>query len=283
MRQTISYVRGAGTVSVLLALAALMFLPDYFAGFVALVYMAIVLSGCDLFFETYPSKRGRYIVAFAMIAALVGFSVGFAWVKAPLPLLAVDNNIDYAPGTFLGGIPWLNEYDDIRVVVTNPTDHDYSDVDLTIKPNLPVASVSQISGSPCSFSDPTNTNLWLADKPLPAGRVTGMPMVVIATDVGERVRCDKIPRHASIEIILAAASPRTPVPGSTFDNGLVLQIGLSDGTSHWFRRQEDPVTDQYWKPRTAASWVRIWGGYTVLQRRRYVSTRLDLSNGPSLP
>jgi hypothetical protein len=283
MRRIVAYLRGAGIVSLLLAFAALMFLPDYFMGFVVLVYMAIALWGCDLFFEIYSSEGGRVLVAIAVLIILAGFTFGFVWVKAPIGFRVMDNSVDYPSGTVLGTtppIPWLNEYDDLDVSIVNPTDHDYTDIDLTFKPDLPVAAISQVNGAPCSFSDPTGTTISLTDVPFPTGEVTGIPMVALATDVGERVRCERVLRQGGVEIIMAVASVEMRKPGSTLKNGYVLKMALENGTNHWFRRQDNPLDDSFWKPRVATSWVDVWGSYVVLQRRRYVSKKLDTMKIP---
>lgn len=139
-----SYIRSASIVSLLLTIAAMMCLPDYFWAFVILVYAAIVIWCFDLLFdERIQAQRQfvRVIIVCCATGIAVWFTLDFVLAEVPLTLSTRNINSTHQAGTSLGGISWSPKYSDLRIVLDNPTDYDFSDVDLILKPDGPVVAM----------------------------------------------------------------------------------------------------------------------------------------------
>lgn len=103
--------------------------------------------------RTPPVSRQDWIpraLATTLLSSVVG--LGLCWVAGwrplltefPINLFAIANDGNYPSGTNIGGIDWSDRFVDLRVVITNETASDYRDLDLTLKPDRPVAEIGQL-------------------------------------------------------------------------------------------------------------------------------------------
>jgi hypothetical protein len=108
----------------------------------------------------------------------------------------------------------------------------------------------------------------------PSGESTAVPLVLIASDSGYRIRCDRLPKATYIEIVMAIANPYWNdgklIKGMTvWDSAYVLKTAMTNGTSHWFGHQ---IGDElYDLPRPVLRTVVVDGEYTAAQRIRKLS------------
>jgi hypothetical protein len=269
----LAYSRGIGLISLLLAVAAMLALPDYFVWFVVLIYAVIVIWALDLFFEVPTGRLARGGVIIATLAALGWFTFAFVLAKIPVVLMASSRDVTYAPGTKLGGIYWIPEYSEMRTVIGNETDNDYSDIDLAILPDEPIAEIDQISNVPNVSVSPLTP--FLENPQLQTTSGVGLPMNLIASTGGYRLRCDELPSHASIELVVAIGNI-----DMSRDHAFpyVIRIGMKDGTAYWFQTHDPPNPEMLWEPRHPPKMLQIKGTYVARHRKVTISKRLDISD-----
>ena len=78
------------------------------------------------------------------------------WTHYRLNIFTVATNKEYAPGTVIGGIVWRPVYTELDLIVNNPTDGNYDDVNILVRPDYPVAKIAQLS----NLSDVCN-HCWI--------------------------------------------------------------------------------------------------------------------------
>jgi hypothetical protein len=143
----------------------------------------------------------RLIVAAFWISVGISFSLKVVFLPALLEITATADRGDYAEGTLTGGIAWKHNYTDTRIQFTNPTDHDYHDLDVGVVTDKAISKVGQIAELPsCSFAREghvatvTGHRKDGTERQLEETATTGIPY---------RLRCAKIPNHSALQIVLA--------------------------------------------------------------------------------
>ena len=127
---------------------------------------------------------------------------------------------------------------------------DYRDMQLTVKPDAPVAAIGQTTALPdVTFSAGRDMTMRQEIVDLALGKRRVIPLVLIATSAGYTVRCKLLPRQRRMEIVMGLVAvndtPKTgTVPGSRPDHGTperdyVLKVTMSDQTAHWFGHGTD--------------------------------------------
>ena len=183
-------------MGVLLGLAAMM-LTEFFWPAVGLIYLSALVALVDLFIEKTISKWAKAIIGLVIISVIGAFShyivffyptpdVKCSWFKA-----------DYPTGSNIDGLTWRPGLSKVIVTFRNTTQRDYIDLDLSISTNEAVVGIVQKTSIPCmplqenpvTISD-SMSNVWL-------------PLGIVGT---ERFRCPNLPRHSSIQFVLAIAN-----------------------------------------------------------------------------
>jgi hypothetical protein len=190
--------------------------PMVWAGFTALM-----LEVC-----TDPAFRKRhYSVRVALVIVCVCvcglFTYRFVLVEGGInPTAHAMLRGQYPPGTEIAGIGWDGHLTDLRVVIFNPTDDDYHDVDLTIRPDVSTYKAAKLDV-------PSNCDL----KKIPGGNILGYataqggkPTVrwdpqsdeihddmgdvftTVLTDAGYRLICSSFPSHSNIQLVFAVGT-----------------------------------------------------------------------------
>lgn len=267
----------------------------------------ILIVAWGLFFlsvlRTPPVSRQGWIprvLATTLLSSVVG--LGLCWLsgwrplltKFPINLFAIANDGNYPSGTRIGGIDWSDRFVDLRVVITNETDLDYRDLDLTLKPDKPVAEIGQLSNLPgVSFSpvaDPTYSVVYIEGA---TGKQTTIPLVLIDSDSGYRMRCGLLPRKGKLEIVLAVAEIIDfPRPGSgrgspsgILQKNYVMRLTLNDTKSqaeigsNWYgygKSAKGRIESVYKEAKAMPNRVQVNGSYTVDGESEPVSQSLDV-------
>jgi hypothetical protein len=251
-------------------------------------------------FRAYPISKqvlGPRILLTLLISSVVGlglFSI-IGWrpllSKFPLNSFAIINDGDYPVGTNLGNIAWSTRFSDLRVVVINETDFDYRDVDLTLQSDVPIAAIGQISSLPdVSFSpvaDPT-FSISLIDGATNKQRV--IPLILVASDSGYRVRCGLLPHNRKLEIVIAAGeiidfpkSVAAPNPGAVLQRDYVLRLGMKDSKTkkdigNWYGYGADAkgrIEDIFKENKPIPKVIQINGSYKVNGEEETISQTID--------
>src|SRR6202142_1072834 len=292
------------------------FLSNPFFGlFVALVLVVIgirlstngeqvilAIAWCLFFLSvlrTPPISRQDWIPRIFLTLAMSSFvGLGLCCIAGWRPLLsqfraslfAMVNDGNYPSGTNIGGIDWSPRFSDLRIVVMNASDSDYNDLDLTLQPDVSVAAIGQISNLPdVSFSpvaDPTYSITFVDGA---TKRQTAIPLVLVSSDGGYRVRCVLLPRKRKLEIIMAVGEiidfpkPGKGNPAGVLKKDYVLRIGLKDNqtqkdTGNWYGYGRDgpkKIEEIYKENKPIPKAVQIDGAYTVDGELETVSQKID--------
>jgi hypothetical protein len=188
-------------------------MPAVQVGFAALV--------AELYTDTTFRKKHfavGVVLALVCLCSWVVFNYRFVFIAGQMkPSAAAMMKGNYPSGTEIGSIKWDNRLTDMRVVISNPTDDDYQQVDVTIRPDVPVYSADKLSG-------PSNCDLQKIPGPPVFGFATaqggkttvtwnkdldeiqdnvGDPFSVVLSGAGYRLTCDKFPSHSAIKLVFA--------------------------------------------------------------------------------
>jgi hypothetical protein len=283
-RAILNWCRNLGIASTLLGGIELMHDPQFFWYSVTGVCLGVTLIALDIFFEV---RRifWKIAVAVIFIALMTGFSFGVVFVKAPLEIVAFVTDAEYPPGKTVAGIGWRPEFTELQVWITNRSERNYDDVSILLRPSSPIAVIGQITNVPnVSFEDSNNFGLRLTDINPRTGTKTVIPLVLLATDAGYRMRCPHLPAGTPIQIVIALAdnkwnpsreSSARPIEDRARDKDFIFRIrGFDDYSTYWYGHPEGDV----YAPRpTSTDWVKVQGEYTAAQRTRSVSEKIKVA------
>src|SRR5262249_47968192 len=133
------------------------------------------------------------------------------------------------PGSTVEGVAWDVHFTDLRIAVTNPTDDDYSGLDIALIPDPWVntakiyddkllCTLSAIEGgrsvSAAMRLPKPNSDMKITFAPLgqefETSDTEGNLHIVVARDTGYRLRCNVLPHGETIKMLFAAV---VPLPG----------------------------------------------------------------------
>lgn len=281
---TVKWLRTAGIGAELFGWGGLMLAGWFWTG-AGFIYAGFIVLAVDAWLE--PDLRG-YIKSKALITLIVfGFAVAFSWgivfVGAPLDLSAFMLNAEYPAGTAIAGIDWKPQFTEVQLWVSNPTDRGYEDINLVIRPSVAIAKIAQATNVPnVSFEDKNAQTLRMMDIDLGTGKSTAIPLVLLATDAGYRMRCPYLAPKTEIRIEIALAdikwnpSPelsQLPKPQQMLDPNYVLRDKFDDFSTYWFGH---PYGDVYAPRPTSSDWMKIEGEYVAVERKRTISKKLEI-------
>src|SRR5215471_15092471 len=129
----LGYLRKTGPLGMVIGVIGLFFSPYFWLG-IALFALGAVLLGIDIWKEVVipkHSKRGK--IVFVVVSLLLGTGFLF-WLFQPvsLALSALSIIPKYGAGSNPYGIPWSDEYSQLDLELTNPSDVDYVDFDAEV-------------------------------------------------------------------------------------------------------------------------------------------------------
>jgi hypothetical protein len=191
--------------------------PDLFWLFASFVYLGFLLLMIDVCLEPEMPKRLKFLLVPLLAIGVLAFSKYWVFVPGPLEYQVTVNPIN--PLKVPGGINWIDPMSNMEVVLANPTDRTYQDVDLTFHADLDILE-TQISGIPdCSIKPvQTGDEPWqkgAIDKD-PNGKSLVRPFIPSPdTKFSEsryRLFCSQFPSKSHAEIVFALTNPIGP-PG----------------------------------------------------------------------
>jgi hypothetical protein len=264
---------------------------------VALVYIGFVLCVIECIWEPALLRR-PYQLQIALIAIVLiladAFSINVVLVLAPLTLDSYAIRTEEHPtGETIAKIAWDSHFTDLRVLITNPTDDDYRDVDMTAQPdrwNYRAAIFEENSG--CQLTAMGGNSLLI----VPSGKggathVTGHRVGTSfqaeddAGDVfepfiaerGYRLICAKLPSHFTVQLVFALVS----VDQSLKDKVLPPNNpGAKPGTWGFGMAELLPMNKfDLLEARPSTSHVDISGNYSRGFKRYSISLKISVANG----
>jgi hypothetical protein len=189
----IAYLRKLGIGALLLGVAGMIF-PAFFWWATGLFFTSAALWSLDVWLEPSLTRTFKGMIQFFIAAVVAVFIHGIVLFPANPKVVSVWAKSDYPSGSDINGIRWHQGLSELRVSFTNPTDRDFDDLDISIFTTEAVFQVVQVTSIPCvsvSEEQPivhdSLSNVW-QEGPKIGPR---------------RFRCDKLPRHAIIQFLLA--------------------------------------------------------------------------------
>jgi hypothetical protein len=106
-----------------------------------------------------------------------------------------------------------------------------------------------------------------------SGKTVAVPLNLIASDSGYRIRCAKLPALSTLSILMAVAEIHWDDPAlkgaSIWSDAYVMKVPCKCGGTHWYGHQ---IEDSLFEPvRPTVKNVSIEGEYTAVQRIRKLS------------
>jgi hypothetical protein len=206
------------------------------------------------------------------------------WGNKKPNFVALSTTTEYAPGTVINDIPWLSFYTELDLIMSNPTDGSYDGIDILVRPDFPVARITQLGNLPnVSFEDYFGVTQRAAVKEL--GTKVATPIVFLATDAGYRVHCERIPPKQSLRIMMAIVDfkksaplkPGQPIPWqgdiTAVDFGTEETFTAKDGTkgTYWFG---SPYNIGTYIPHPNPARIIITGHYSAKSKQREVKEEI---------
>ena len=262
---------------------------SYAAG-LGVVYCGFALCLAECIWEPALLRRPYQlqIVSIGIVISLATvFTTGVVFVPAPLNFQSLASKSDYAPGTAPAGIAWRSVFVELDFIATNPTDSNYDNIDLWVRPDYPVAQIAQLSNlTDVSFEDKLGVISRVTIEDLSAK--VGAPMVFLATDAGYKVHCGHIPPNSSLRIIMAVVDvkksqptdPKKPItiPSDvSIDDFSVEEIldTKGDKSTYWFG---SPKNLSVYAPGAKPKRITVSGFYTASNRRRSIKQDLVVNS-----
>ena len=286
MHPIVKWLRTVGIASGLCGFGELVLADAFWPGTIC-IYLSFAALALDVWFEPdFHNKWGWKLSLWAIIAVAAG---GFSWkivfFDAPLPAFALMVDAEYPSGTEIAGISFRPEFTELDIDLQNPTDKVYEELDVVIRPTDPVAAIAQKSNfSDVSFEDKNELAIHLMDLEWDQNGSTSkaIPLVLLATDSGYRMRCSHFPAHSTIKIVAALAdikwNPKPPSgllsPGQQVkDPEYILRVKNDDFSSYWMGHQG---ADVYTPRPTSTDWLKIEGSYIAVHRKRTISQKVNI-------
>ncbi len=262
---------------------------SYVAG-VAVVYCAFALCLAEFIWEPallrrpYQTQIGLIGITFCLVTM---FTIGVVFVPAPLNFQSLASKSNYAPGTAPAGIPWRSVFVELDFIATNPTDSDYDNIDLWVRPDYPIAQIAQLSNlTDVSFEDKLGVISRVTIEDL--STKVGAPMVFLATDAGYKVHCGHIPPNSSLRIIMAVVDvkksqptdPKKPItiPSDVSIDDFIVEETFDtkgDKSIYWFG---SPKNLSVYAPGAKPKRITVSGFYTASNRRRSIKQDLSVNS-----
>jgi hypothetical protein len=165
-------------------------------------------------------------VVFGGAGVLWYFAV--SWVQVLRPVVAdlavnayVQPPWDYPEGTMIKQIRWIKGFTDLRVDVVN-SKAEVHDLDFTVKLDVPIAAMDQVSDFPGVNVFPVSSlgveGMWLfgTDQDGKAASFPIVPTPGFRLAGAYRVHCDKVLSGTTMKLIIASAMPNPESSGSMF-------------------------------------------------------------------
>jgi hypothetical protein len=210
----------------------------------------------------------------------VGFSAIVVFAKAPLSVAAMITDAAYPADTVIAGIAFRPEFTELQVVIINVTDRSYDDIDLVIRPTEAVAAIAQLSNVPnVSFQDKNGQTFRLMNRY--RTETTAIPLDLVATDAGYRVRCPRLPAKSSIHIIMALADikwnppterPQRSLKEQMLDKDFLLRVKYDDFSAYWIGHKNGDI----YAPRPNPQWVWVEGEYTSALHTHSIAQKIEI-------
>jgi hypothetical protein len=235
-----------GVGALLLSVAGMIF-PAFFWWACGLFVLSFFAWSVDVWLERTLPVIYKILLQVAIIGVVALFYKNIVAFPADPQIKSFWAKSDYKSGENIDGIIWHPGLSELRVLITNPTDRDFDALDLWIRTNEGVFKISQTTSIPC---ERLTENLPIVHDSMSNVWKKGPEIGPI------RFRCDKLPKHSTMNFILALANIDDLLKLGKAKAGDTLSGNISDGLFSLFGPKRKP------------SWVDVTAVYTVTFRPR---------------
>jgi hypothetical protein len=291
VRELLGWIKAIGIGSTVLGGIVLTQTPELFYYCVSAVYIGIVLIGLDLCFEPFIKRwklTSKIITGAFFAGVLTVFSYAVVFVESPLAVSAMMTDAEYPAGTTIAGIAWRPEFTEVQVWLTNTSNRAYEDLNILLRPSSPVAAIAQLTTiGGVSFEDKNAFTVHMADINLGTQKKTAISLDLLATDAGYRIRCDHVPAHTVVKVVLALADMKWPAPlvnpqsmvDKLNDKNYILRTKFDDFSTYW----QGHIGGDVYAPRpTSSEWLQVNGSYIGAQRMRSITQKVEIGGQLSI-
>lgn len=214
----LQYFRRVGLLALILGGAALLFGVDYTL-WVGCLYFFFACFLLDVWFdsELRHSVAWRWVLTLSLVAAMIVFSWKVTFAHAPILVEATG-----LPGPYgvdddgkIAGIKWEPWYYQLQVSLQNPTDRDYTNIDLHIGDDRGIAGIGQLSNvSNVTFTPPVlgATGVYFDNLHHPI-RTDILTIASFGPGTGYEVYCENLRAHDMLLLVVAVVENDNNSPG----------------------------------------------------------------------
>jgi hypothetical protein len=284
----VRWLRAIGLAAVLFGWGGLVREDSFWVGAIA-IYLGFAVLVLDIWFEPdfRNSWKTKVTISGIILLVVIAFSWRIVFLDAPLPIAAFSTSGEYPIGTVISGIAWRPQFTELDMDIRDPTDRPYEDLNLVVRPDSAIAAIAQATGLyGVSFEDKNGVTTHLVDFDTRTGNSKAVPLVLVATDAGYKVRCGHLPAQSSLKIVMALTDIKwNPTPPVDFeesfkDPNYMLRFKFDDFSTYWLGYKDADV----YAPRPKSSeWLRVDGSYVVSHRRRNISQKFQIGGNIIMP
>src|SRR2546430_14356911 len=143
--RSIKYFRAIGIIGLLVGLGVSLTSSTLFWWSATFLYAGALFLILDVWFE--PKLKNKRLLITAILMLLASYTVGIVLYPARLDIEAISFEGQYQSGESVFGIPWTDDFSELRVYISNPTERnfDHLDVDLNLEGGVVIRNQKQIS------------------------------------------------------------------------------------------------------------------------------------------
>jgi hypothetical protein len=196
---------------------------SYFSAGIWIGLVATAIFGVEWWKFSKQFHRNERLLGFGGVFVLGGVLGWLLARSAPVEISTFPAEGNYAPDTEIAGIKWNPSFYDLRIILTNKSTENYSDLEILLRTDLFIHDVGAID----EFSKCTSgVESFARDLSITAKDAQGSPSTIVprSKPFGSifKVHCDKLLAGDHLELVTAIVSitiPKTDQtrPGGIFD------------------------------------------------------------------
>jgi len=264
--------------------------PQFFPLAVFFVYLGLAVLALDLYVESGLLTVFKIFGWVVISATAIWFSIAVVFVPAPVSIFTLTTPFNYPENKGPANIDWRPYYAELDVLISNPTDGNYDDINVLVRPDAPVAAVAQLSNLlDVSFEDQfgMTTHFTIEDVSQPDKQLT---MVFLATDAGYKVHCGRIPPYTSLKIVMAVVSidpgrerkPNEPFmlsPNVKLEEFYVTST-VTNKNGKFFYWYGNENNSSLYLPKSQPTKISVVGSYVAANRVKKVNQEIPVKGWP---
>lgn len=208
----IAYLRNIGGGLSVIGVVGVFPFPQFYWWFVGCIYLGLFLLAVEAFLENW-TLISRVAVALTWIALAVLYTFQVVLAPAPFNVVVVGRNGDYRDSAGkIADVQWSDDYYEVDVSIVDPTDTPYTDIDLLLTSDLPIAEIGQTTKNQTVTITPVIVDATEAESDKDGHILRSGPLEIHSINQW-RLQCDRIPKRDRLGFVLAVVNPDKQHPG----------------------------------------------------------------------